>query len=110
MRSLAATTYQVGFIFHAALATLAPNTAPLVAPCVPAISFPCATGRSGTKLSMTPFVVIVRYPSASGRSSGEAGWRWEVLSEVTDRFADAGSARGHVDESGHFWIGAHSAH
>ena len=36
----------------------------------------------------------------------EAGWRWEVLSEVTDRFADVGSERGHVDETGHFWIGA----
>src|SRR5690349_10478573 len=60
MRSLLATTYQVGFVFHAALAVLAPKTLLLVAPCVAKISFFWASGRSCAKFSNTPFVVIVR--------------------------------------------------
>src|SRR6266478_9453915 len=36
IRSLAATTYQVGFVFQAAFVTLAPSAAPLVGPWVAA--------------------------------------------------------------------------
>src|SRR5262245_34207039 len=65
IRSFAATTYHVGLPFQAASETFAAKTAPLVAPCVAATSFRSASGRSGAKLSKTPFVVIVRYPSRS---------------------------------------------
>src|SRR5882672_2726623 len=71
--SLAATTYQLGLVFHAAFATLAANTVLFVWPCVAAMSFLCARGRSPAKNSMTPFVVSVRYPAASGRISAAPG-------------------------------------
>src|SRR5262245_8802348 len=60
MRSFAATTYQVGFDFQAAVETLASNSALLVAPWVAKMSFCCAMGRSGAKFSNTPFFVSVR--------------------------------------------------
>src|SRR5882672_7529940 len=60
MRSLLATMYQLGRVFHATLVTLAPKTVLLVVPCVAATSFCWARGRSGAKFSDTPLVVMVR--------------------------------------------------
>src|SRR5260221_12159430 len=71
--SLAATTYHVGFVFHAALVSFAPKAAPLVGPWIAARTFLSAIGRSWAKFSRTPFVVIVRNPLASGRSSAPPG-------------------------------------
>src|SRR4051812_27170055 len=59
IRSLAATTYQLGLSFQAALVPLASNTELFVAPCVAAMIILCARGTSGAKSSMTPFVVSV---------------------------------------------------
>src|SRR5258706_3104323 len=62
IRSLEATTYHVGLVFHAALVSFAPRAAPLVGPCVAARRFLSATGRSCAKFLRTPFVVIVGKP------------------------------------------------
>src|SRR5258706_12631169 len=69
IRSLAATTYQDGFVFHAALVSFAPKAAPLVGPALPARSFLSSIGRSWAKISRTPFVGIVRNPPAPVRNS-----------------------------------------
>src|SRR6267378_3403985 len=44
-----------------ALLSFAPKAAPLVGPCVAAISFLSARGRSCAKFSSTPFFVIVSF-------------------------------------------------
>src|SRR5882762_5953491 len=54
IRSFSATMYQDGFVFHAALVTFSSKALPKMGPCVTAITFVFAAGKSGAKSWATP--------------------------------------------------------
>src|SRR5256885_8172723 len=54
IRSFSATMNHEGLIFQAAFVTFSSNAFPKIGPCVAAITFVCAAGRSGAKSRATP--------------------------------------------------------